>query len=127
MTQKQMLEIINGYIKAYNAMDVDGMLSFLHPDITFHNVTEGQYGLSVNGREEFGTLATQALSLFKSRQQSITQTVFDGETASAKIDYIGTLTADLPPFGTAGETINFRGRSEFVFKDDFIHILTDYS
>ena len=127
MNQKQMLEIINGYIKAYNDLDVEGMLSFLHEDITFHNVTEGRYGLSVNGREEFGTLATQALSLFESRQQTIAQTVFDGETATAKIDYVGTLTADLPPFGTAGETIKFRGRSEFVFKDGLIHILTDYS
>ena len=127
MNQKQMLEIINGYIKAYNAMDVEGMLSFLHEDIVFHNVTEGRYGLSVNGREDFGRLATQALSLFKARKQTIAQTIFDGETATAKIEYEGTLAADLPSFGMAGETITFRGRSEFVFKDGFIHILTDYS
>lgn len=122
-----MLEIINGYIKAYNAMDVEGMLSFLHEDIVFHSVTDGQYELSVNSREEFGALATQALSLFTSREQIIAQTVFDGETANAKIDYVGTLAVDMPSFGAAGETIKFRGRSEFVFKDDLIHILTDYS
>jgi len=127
MNQKQMLEVINGYIGAYNAMDVPGMLSFLHENITFHTVTHGIYGLSVHGHDEFGQLAVRSLTIFKSRKQTMSQTVFETDTANADIDYIGTLAQDMNAFGKAGETITFKGRSKFVFKDGLIHVLTDYS
>ncbi len=126
MRQEQMLEIINGYIKAYNAMDVPGMSSFLHPDIIFHNVQNGQYNLSVNGKEEFEALAEQALGLFKSRKQTIQKITYADAKAKADINYEGVLAVNMDGFGLAGETKQLTGRSEFVFKDGLIHILTDH-
>ncbi len=127
MKNEKMQAIIEGYISAYNAMDVPGMLSYLHQDVVFHSVMNGQYNLSVNGIKEFEDLATHALVLFKSRNQSLTKVDYEGDTANAKIDYQGTLAVDMPTFGQAGETITFKGRSEFIFKDGLIHILTDIS
>jgi len=127
MTQEQKLDIINGYIKAYNQMDVPAMVSFLHEDIIFHTVNNGQYAMSVNGRAEFEALALQTLQLFSVRRQTATQTEFNGSTGSAKIDYEGTLAIDMPGFGKAGEVITFKGRSEFIFQNNLIHRLTDYN
>ena len=126
MHQEKMLKIISGYINAYNALDVPGMLSFLHPDIILHNVKNGQYSLSVNGKEEFGTLATQALGLFKSRTQTIQKITYADAKAKADINYEGVLAVNMDGFGLAGETKQLTGRSEFVFKDGLIHILTDH-
>ncbi len=125
MQKEQMVEIINGYVKAYNEMDVPAMLSFLHTEFVFHNVTDGRYSLSVNGRQEFETLATQALPIFTSRQQTINEIVYEGTTAKAKMDYEGTLAMDMDGYGGAGEVINFSGQSEFVFKDGLIQVLVD--
>ena len=58
MKNEKMQAIIEGYISAYNAMDVPGMLSYLHQDVVFHSVMNGQYNLSVNGIKEFENLAT---------------------------------------------------------------------
>lgn len=127
MQKEQMIEVINGYVDAYNAMDVPGMLSYLHSNIVFHNVTDGRYNLSVNGKSEFEALAVQALALFKSRKQTIRQIVYEGATAKAKMNYEGVLAVDMNNFGVVGESIEFMGRSEFVFKDDLIHILVDIS
>ena len=127
MTQEKMLAIINGYIKAYNQMDVPAMAGFLHEDIIFHTVTDGTYALPVNGRAEFERLAAQTLQLFSARKQTPAQTVFEDGTARVKIDYEGTLAMDMDGFGKMGDVITFKGRSEFTFKEGLIHRLTDYS
>ena len=127
MKNEKMQAIIEGYISAYNAMDVPAMLSYLHQDIVFHNVSGGHYNLPVTGIKEFENLAVGALRLFKSRNQTLTKIYYAGDTVKIDITYQGTLAVDMPTFGQAGEIITFKGRSEFVFKEGLIHRLTDFS
>ncbi|WP_419769565.1 MAG: hypothetical protein ACNI3C_09485 [Candidatus Marinarcus sp.] len=47
--------------------------------------------------------------------------------AVIEIDYVGEFASDIPDAPKAGDTINLKGKSEFVFKDGSIIKLTDIS
>ena len=106
---------IDRYLHAYNAFDVAGMLDVLHPDVEFRNVGAGQVTAAAHGREEFRALAERAVTLFRSRRQTIRDYVADGARAWITVDYEGVLAADLGPGMQAGDTLRLTGRSTFTF------------
>ena len=120
-------EVIEGYIAAYNAFDIEAMLALIHPDVVFKNVAGGEVNATATGAEEFRTMAEQTKSLFSSRCQVMTSFDSIGDTASVDIKYEGVLSTDLPNGMKAGDTLRLNGRSVFQFRDGKLLRITDYS
>jgi hypothetical protein len=86
MKQQEMKDIIDKYIQAYNSFDIDGMLTLMHNDVEFKNVSGGNINLTTNSIKELRSAAEQAKSIFESRYQKINKYNFENDTASIEID-----------------------------------------
>lgn len=123
--QKQFM--VENYIKAYNAFDVDGMMTNLHENVSFKNISNGQTTLALEGSEAFREQATQALAFFTTREQRIMQIQVKEAQVTVEIDYQGVLAQDLPNGPKAGETLQLNGQSVFCFEADKIVEIQDIS
>ena len=102
-------------------------MKVVHQDIEFKNVSRGETNTSASGINEFREIAEQSKQLFSSRKQTVTKFESEGNGASVEVDYTGVLAVDLPNGMKVGETLQLKGRSQFVFRDGKIYRLTDYS
>lgn len=127
MTSQEKRALIDRYLDAYNAFDVEGMMGTLHPTVEFENVAGGEVNASASGAGAFRALAEQATGLFSSRRQTVTAFDPSGAGASIAVAYEGVLAADLPNGPKAGETLRLAGRSEFAFADGQISRIRDVS
>jgi hypothetical protein len=119
--------VIERYLAAYNAFDIDGMLALLAPDVRFENIAGGQVNAETSGIEAFRQLAEQGRQLFSEREQRITSLAFDGDTARAGIAWRGRFAVDIPDGPRAGSVIELQGESEFGFDGGRIARLVDRS
>ncbi len=119
--------LIEKYLDAYNVFDIDGMMSVIHSDIAFKNVSGGEVNASASGADEFRKLAEQSKGMFSKRKQTITNYESKNDQAFIGIDYEGVLAVDLPNGMKVGETLRLTGRSEFAFRDGKIYRITDIS
>lgn len=119
--------LIDRYLVAYNAFDIDGMMATIHRDVQFKNVSGGEVNATASGADEFRQLAEQSKGLFSAREQTVRAFESDGDRAVVEVGYEAVLAADLPNGMKAGETLRLDGRSEFVFRDGRIYRLADYS
>ncbi len=119
--------LIEEYLNAYNSFDVEAMVELVDPEIEFRNVSGGDVDTSAIGQDEFRELAQQSVFLLSSRKQTATKFEAEGEVVSVDIDFTGTLATDIPDGMRAGDELRVTGRSEFVFRDEKIYRLTDYS
>lgn len=126
MTEQEMKEIIDGYVAAYNAFDLDRLMTFFHRDIAFTNYAGDQVTAKAEGIDRFRELAELGGSLFASRSQVVDELTFGENTAKAVISFDGELAADLPNGMKAGHVLHFDGRSEFEFRDGLIWRLADF-
>jgi ketosteroid isomerase-like protein len=117
--------VIERYLAAYNAFDIEGMLSVLAPDVRFENMADGSINAEASGIDAFRALAEQGRQLFSAREQRLTSLDFDGDTAHAGIAWRGTFAVDLPDGPRAGTTIELQGHSEFSFDGERIVKLVD--
>ena len=122
--QKQMIE---SYINAYNDFDLDGMLKDLHHEIVFENITQGKVDLKTEGIDAFKKQAESAKQYFKKRKQLIESWKFTDQIVTVEIDYKGVLAVDLLNGMKSGDTIQLKGKSEFVFKNNKIIGIQDKS
>ncbi|MEM1239175.1 MAG: nuclear transport factor 2 family protein [Cyanobacteria bacterium P01_H01_bin.26] len=127
MTELEKRSLIDRYLSAYNAFDVDGMMASAHPKIEFENVSGGKVTASASGADEFRQMAEQATALFSSRRQRVTAFDATPEGASVDIAYEAILATDLPNGMKAGQSLKLNGRSEFEFKAGKIARIVDYS
>lgn len=123
--------LVERYLAAYNAFDVDGMLATLDPAIEFENVAGRVVTARASGLAEFRALAEQAAALFAHREQRITSWAVEGARVVAGIAYEGvlasTLPPGLPPGMEPGATLRLSGRSTFHFRDGRIVRIVDES
>lgn len=108
-------DLIERYLAAYNAFDVEGMLAQLDPAIRFENYSNGALSAQAAGIEAFRQLAEQSRALFSEREQRVTALTQDGGMLVAEIAWRGRLAADVPDGPPAGTLLEMRGRSEFAF------------
>ena len=120
-------ELIERFIAAYNAFDIDGMVAHLSLDVRFENYSGDNLTVATNGITEFRQLAEQSKSLFSERAQRISSIQFDGGTAIVTIEYRGRFAVDVPDGPRAGEVIELRGTSEYSFRDGRIMKIIDRS
>lgn len=118
-------QLIERYIKAYNAFDIDTMISTLHPDITFQNISNGEINAETYGIEAFRTLAEQSKGLFTSRKQTITHIETNESQIHIDVAFEAVLAIDLPNGLKAGKTLKLQGSSEFTFCDGKIISIMD--
>lgn len=127
MSNSSMRDLVNRYLAAYNAFDIDGMLLLLSQDVRFENYSGNQLTASTSGIDEFRQLAEQSRSLFSEREQRITGLEFRHDSAIATIAYCGKLAADIPNGPPAGTVLDLQGKSEFLFRDGQITKIVDRS
>ena len=121
MNQDEKRTAIERYLAAYNAFDIDGIMSVIHDDIHFKNVSSGEVNATASGADEFRTSAEQSRKLFSFRQQTMTSFDMKDDQVWIGIDYEGVLASDLPNGMKAGETLRLKGRTEFAFRDGKIY------
>ena len=119
--------VIDAWLAAYNAFDIDAMLALLTPDVRFQNVSGGAVNAEASGIDAFRRLAEQGRQLFSQREQRLTSLDFEGDTAHAGIAWRGTFAVDVPDGPRAGSTLELEGRSEFGFEGERIARLVDRS
>lgn len=122
-----MEEIIRRYIQAYNEFDIGAMLTVLHPEIRFQNVSNGVVNTHTAGRADFEALARQSASLFSTRHQSVRSLRRAGDAVIAEIDFVAVPAVDTPFGLKAGEKIELQGSTEFLFQDGLILSIVDRS
>ena len=127
MSEARQQELIERYLAAYNAFDIEAMLAQLEPDIRFENFSGGQLTAESSGIEAFRQLAEQSKGLFSEREQRVTGMVREGELLVAEIAWRGRLAADVPGGPPAGTLLEMKGRSEFAFGASGIVRIVDRS
>jgi ketosteroid isomerase-like protein len=119
--------VIQAYVDAYNRMDVEGMLSCLHPDVHFQNLSQGAVTAETFDRATFAELARFAVTAFSTRHQSVLHCTSVGDRIMLEIDYRATLATDLPNGWKAGQELRFTGASYFECEQGKIVRLVDQS
>lgn len=127
MKPEEKRALIERYLQAYNAFDVDGMIALLHPDIEFRNIAGGEVTAETSGITSLRTLAEQSKGLFSFRKQTLNRFALHNNQALIEVNFEGVLAADLPNGMKKGETLRLTGRSEFTFHDNKISRITDIS
>jgi hypothetical protein len=117
--------LVERYVAAYNAFDIDGMVAGLAPDVRFENWSGGELTVASDGVAAFRELAERARGMFSARAQRITALAPRGDNLVATIDWRGTLAIDLPDGPAAGAEIALQGESEFGFADGRIARIVD--
>ncbi len=108
-------DLIDRYLAAYNAFDIEAMLAQLDPKLRFENHAGGQLTAETSGIEAFRQLAEQSKAMFSEREQRVTALAQEGEMLVAQIAWRGKLAADVPGGPPAGTVLEMTGRSEFAF------------
>lgn len=119
--------IIEEYISAYNAFDVERMLSYVHQDVEFKNVSGGVVNAAASGIDELRKMAEQSKQLFSTRHQSVISFEEKGDIARVEIKFEAIFAVDLPNGVKAGDSLNLEGKSIFEFKDGKLWRIADYS
>ena len=114
-------------MNSYNDFDIIGMTNDLHQNVIFENSSSGKVDLRTEGLEEFKSQAEKAKEYFDQRMQTIESWKFDGDTVEVSIDYKAILAIDLPNGLKKGDTLQLKGKSEFVFENGKISRITDKS
>jgi len=120
-------ELLQEYIRAYNANDVGRMLTFFDENCVFENVSGGKVNVRTKGKAELEALARKAASAFAWREQKVISLTEGQGRIAAEIDYHALLQADLAPNLKAGSRLDLRGVSVLEFVGGKIVRLTDYS
>lgn len=128
MTDQSKQDLVNRYLDAYNAFDVDAMVETLHPEVEFENISGDEVTASASGRDEFRSMAEKAVEIFASRRQTVTSfTMHEDGRLTIEVEYEGELAQDLPGGMKAGERVQLTGESTFAFADGKIAEIVDKS
>ena len=127
MEESEQRNIIEKYVNAYNTYDIEAMMSVIHTDIEFVNLSDGEVNATASGIDEFRNLTEETKDLFSSRKQTIIDFKEKDDQAAIEVEYEGVLAADLPNGMKAGDTISLQGLSEFTFRNGKIYRIVDMS
>lgn len=119
--------IIQDYVDAYNAFDIDKMVADLDENAKFVNISDGIVNMSLIGLNAFREQAEHSRNLFSTRSQTIKSFLHKEDETEIEIDYHGVLAIDLPDGPKKGEELRLQGRSVFRFSGNKIVELTDLS
>lgn len=120
-------EVVSHYIQAYNAFDIERMLSYFSPDCTFEDVSNTRGITRCQGIDELKKVALQSKQYFSEREQKVVNTIAAGDKVAVEIEYRATFAIDIPQGPKKGDKMVMRGVSIFECKQGKIYRLADYS
>lgn len=112
--QKKLL--VENYIAAYSAMDVNAMLQGFTDEVVFENYSNDQLDLRLEGKSAFRKQAELACTYFSFRKQTITSWEMLGDKIQIAIKYEAILDMDFPNGLNKGDRLELAGKSIFEFK-----------
>jgi len=127
MAGKEIRDIIEDYLEAYNSFGIERMVELLHTDIIFRNISNRETTTETVGIEAFRKLAEQSSTMFSSRCQTITDYSVINDKIKVGIDYVGILAVDFPNGLHIGDRLQLKGESKFEIKEGKISLIEDYS
>ncbi|MGV2966164.1 nuclear transport factor 2 family protein [Paenibacillus sp. AGC30] len=127
MVGKEIRDIIENYLEAYNSFEIERMVGLLHNDIIFRNISNGETTTDTRGITAFRELAEQSSTMFSSRLQTITNYCVINEKVEVGIDYEGILAVDFPNGLKSGDKLQLKGKTTFEIKEGKISLIEDYS
>lgn len=127
MSSSSQTDLIDRYLAAYNAFDIEGMLETLAPGVRFENYSGGEMNDAANGVDEFRQLAEQSRTLFSEREQRVTAFEQGEASVMASIAFRGRISTDIPDGPQAGTVLDLHGTSEFTFENGRINKIVDRS
>jgi len=122
-----MEKIVKQYFEAYNEFDIDKMVSYLHDDVKFRNISQGHVTMALDGKKSFTHQAHNAVNLFEKREIKIDGIDYTDEGMDIKIDFMGVLAVDVPDGPKKGEKVELKGRSVVNFTEGKISSIDDIS
>lgn len=120
-------KIISNYIEAYNQFNVSKMVRDFDDNLKFENIENGHTTLILNGLDSFREQASQAVSFFSSRIQTVKTYLHREEETEVEIGYFAVLAIDLPNGLKRGDEIKLQGKSIFKFSGNKVVELSDIS
>lgn len=127
MVSKEIRDIIENYLEAYNSFEIERMVELLHKDIIFRNISNGETTTETRGILAFRELAEQSSTMFSSRRQTVTDYSVINDKVEVGIDYEGILAVDFPNGLKSGDKLQLKGKSTFEIKEGKISLIEDYS
>lgn len=127
MRDAEQRTLIDRYVSAYNAFEVEGMLSTLASNVRFENHSGQQSGVVIDGRDAFRELAEQSAAVFSEREQRILSIDFRPSSAFAEIAFRGVLAATASSTRQDSRVIELAGSTEFSFENGLISKIVDRS
>ena len=121
-------EKVFNYLKAYNKMEVESMITDFADGLVFLNLMNGEKTMELRGIEAFKKQAIEALSYFSQREQYIDSIIHTHDSTEITISYRAIAAIDFPDGLKKGDEIRLKGKSVFEFSaDGKIIRLTDIS
>ena len=122
---KQREQIIKNYLKSYNDYDIGGMIKDLDRDIVFENISNGNLDLRTQGLDKFREHTESEIQYTQQRERTVESWQFDESKVSIHIKFKGILSVDIMEKLEAGDVLELKGKSEFVFDNEKIQRITD--
>lgn len=120
MIHAEKVALIQRYLHAYQAFNLDEMLACLHEQVRFQYIVNGSVQVSTEGKDAFRQLAEGSAGMFSARQQTVLSLRDEDGIIHADIAFCGTLAQATPDGMQAGTEIQMQGRSAFRFQDGCI-------
>lgn len=126
MKHEKEKSIIKNYIESYNKFDIKGMIRDVDEDVVFENIINDKVDLELKGKENFEQQAEASKQYFRTRNQQIESWSFDEFSITVNIHYSAVIAIDLSNGLKSGDSLELRGRSEFIIKEGKIKMIRDY-
>ncbi len=123
MTQSEVTQRINGILAAWNARDLDGFLSFLAPDIYWHDLgMPSPPAIGQAAVRRFSETVLQAFPDFRFELRAPICIAEDGNSCVLPWTIRGTNSGpfDPPGFAPTGGAVHFSGFDYLVFRDGLV-------
>jgi hypothetical protein len=121
-----MRQLVDRYIEAYNACDLDAMLALMDREVVFENYSQGVLTARAVGLAQLREMAEKSATLFRKRKQTVLTYAESGDAATVDIHFEATLAANLPNGLKTGQSLSLYGLTEFRFAHGLISHLRDF-
>ena len=117
--------IIENYLKSYNDFDLEGMTKDLDRNIVYKNISKGRVDLRTQGLDKFMGHLESEMQYTHQRERTAESWIFGDTKVSIDIKYKMILAIDLTEELQAGDTLELKGKVEFLFDNEKIQRITE--
>lgn len=119
-------DVIKKYIEAFNAQEVDKMISFFTEDCRYEVISNIAKPVICEGKQKLKEMSLSSNALLKERSQTVNNWVIAEHKVALEFTYHAIVAQDLPNGLKAGQALHLRGVSIYEFEGDKIKRLMDF-